>query len=1614
MIADSGGALHEKGLTANNVGKAPLPIVIKSVPAPDLAVTAVSGPSAGVPGQAVDISVTIKNVGEAVARAPWGDTLFLSSDTTLSGAAVLATVQRDFDLNPGDSYTVHLTGTLPVVADGAYNLLVRTDDGQLVYEAGAEANNIGTPQPITLTHPDLQISSLIVPTTPVQSGQDFSVSWHVGNLGTGQALSPWTEKLLLSRDGTPSNDDIVLGTFNDTAALAAGARADHSLTVTTPLGTDGAWQVLVIADSGNTVAETAAGEANNLAAMPLQVTIAPFADLAVSNVTAPALTVADPATVTIGWTVTNAGTGAGITGTWTDVVVASANATFGDGDDIVLGRFDHTGGLAAGAVYTQSQHITLPPGFIGRYHLFVESDADAAVFQNGLRANDVGLAPGNFDVSPIPYADLRVTSVTPVTSAAGGQDMTLTWTVENDGIGLTNVSQWQDNVYLSQTADFRTSIYLGTFNHIGFLAAGGTYTRSGTVHLPDGISGPYYLQVRVPGSDSPFGGAPYEFVYTGDDSRVSSSFTVALTPAPDLVVTAVSLPTTAQEGTAVDVSWTVKNQGQGVATGSWIDSVYLHKVGDAGPGTAIGSFTFDGPLDAGKTYTRRETILLPSHTSDRYEAIVVTDAAAVLYEGAEGSVPESNNRTVSPDALLVTVLPRPDLQVSSIEAPDPIDAGASGSVAFTIINQGPVPTNVPHWTDNVYLSLDDKVTSDDILISSLQNGSALNSGEQYRTIAGDFVVPLRFRGDVYIIVQTDAGNSVDEWPNDTNNVVLHKMFVRPAPFADLVVSNVVTPALSFEGNQVTVSYTVTNKGPGITDKGTWAEQVWLTTDKHRPNPSKGDVLLTTLQYNGGVMTPGQGYDRTVTVQLPDHVRSGTYYLTPWVDPYATLLEDTLASNVNPDDPNEINNNNYKAGGGDIIGFKVIGTPAPLPEIAVTTVTPQLTAVGGDLFDVSWTVQNNGPGTADDWNDHLYLSEAPAVNFPGAKQWDLGTFERVKSLATGEAYTATQSIRLNPAATGLYLIVVAELPIDTDKTNNTKSAATSVVTRSPDLQVTSVTPEAQAFSGEVTKLSYTVTNKGADAIWSGTQYWTDEVFISKDATFIPGRATFVASLQQAGDGLAAGASYTRSLDLTLPPGIGGTYYVYVFTDVWNPTNPLAVSFPPPGGDNSGAVRVFTSQAYEDPRNNMGRATLPVIYREPDLKVTDIVVADTLIAGSTLDISFTVTNVGNRDTREDRWIDRLYLSLDPSLDDGDYQLGLETKPGVLTAAESQHLGVLAAGASYVATIRVTVPFEIKGKFNLLGMTDSGIAQSGFAPGTISPRLPGVQGSAEGSVREFQGEGNNVTARSVQITPYTAPDLQVAAVLAPTHAIRNQTFDVTYTVTNDGGATPALQSSWDDLIYLSRDPFLDLRSDRFVGSFHHDGGLAAGGTYNETLTLTVPGDLATQAYYVFVITDPARTNSTGSVFEADERNNSGVAAVPMIIDLPPPTDLQVDSISAPLTARSGEPLHLSWTVGVHSTVAATGTWTDAVYLSRDATWDITDTPLGRASFSGTVAPDGTYTLSLDTTMPGRRREIIASSCAPTYSTRSTKARRRSTTRSPRRMRSGRLSIRSPLASR
>jgi protocatechuate 3,4-dioxygenase beta subunit len=81
-------------------------------------------------------------------------------------------------------------------------------------------------------------------------------------------------------------------------------------------------------------------------------------------------------------------------------------------------------------------------------------------------------------------------------------------------------------------------------------------------------------------------------------------------------------------------------------------------------------------------------------------------------------------------------------------------------------------------------------------------------------------------------------------------------------------------------------------------------------------------------------------------------------------------------------------------------------------------------------------------------------------------------------------------------------------------------------------------------------------------------------------------------------------------------------------------------------------------------------------------------------------------------------------------------------------------------------------------------------------------------------------------------------------------------------------------------------------------------------------------------------------------------------------PPTgqpNLVVDSVDAPASVTPGAGAHLEYTVQ-NSGGAANGSWTDQIWLSKDATWDLDDRLLDSHVHTGGANPLGTYSRAVD----------------------------------------------------
>ena len=778
---------------------------------------------------------------------------------------------------------------------------------------------------------------------------------------------------------------------------------------------------------------------------------------------------------------------------------------------------------------------------------------------------------------------------------------------------------------------------------------------------------------------------------------------------------------------------------------------------------------------------------------------------------------------------------------------------------------------------------------------------------------------------------------------------------------------------------------MTNNGSAVTDASQWTDTVWLTTDKTRPSPGPRSVLSQdgspiVIQGNNaiflgsfghsGVLAVGDSYTQVVQVHIPNQISSGTYYLTAWADAYDNVFEDQLAINVNPDDPNTLDSSNFKAAPIDIIG-----TPTPpLPDLQVTAVTTNASAASPASVNqplvVTWTVQNLGEGAADhgidgnaDWFDSVYLHTTPNINDPGADVWYLGSFQHSGALASLASYTQTETIALSPATRGLYVTVFADQTqccqniIESNENNNGRTVTTDVVDDPSNLVVTSVNAPDVNYSGEKTTITWTVENEGG-AVWSGTRLWADYVYISPDPTFGNRAQILGSTVHSNADGLATGASYTASANVVIPAGFSGPYFLYVFTN-GAPPYPSILS----GGDNSRAIGDYGGTAYEGVAytDNELRGTIDVTYREPDLTISSVSISPgPIFSGQDVTVTFTVDNIGTRDTRQSQWDDRVYLSLDPSLDQNDLQ--------VASITHWWWFGQLAMGASYTRTVTFQIPADASGRFYLIVFTDANV--TGELPNGAQTIGVSHVGLSSDAVPEFKDEGNNTTVVPIDVTLSPAADLQVTSVDVPEHVLRGQTLDVSFTVTNEGGSdTPSGDVRWNDLVYLSADPLLDPNADRYLGQVEHKGVVAAnGGSYTVSASFKLPAQL-TGTYYVIVLTDPTVNGAgpRGKVFEgAFENNNATASADPVIIDQPPPSDLVVSGIVVPASGQTGQPVTISFSVTNQSGATAQGSWSDAVYLSTDSQWDLSDILLGKVVHTGDVAVGGSYTGQLTATLP------------------------------------------------
>lgn len=683
--------------------------------------------------------------------------------------------------------------------------------------------------------------------------------------------------------------------------------------------------------------------------------------------------------------------------------------------------------------------------------------------------------------------------------------------------------------------------------------------------------------------DDPSIGQPMLFSFhiangcVGSMNFDSASLSVE-SPNPDLRTEALVSVDESRINDSVSITWTSRNRGAGIATGTWTDRLYL-SLDDAFDNNdlELGSgFVRSGPLEVDGAYQTIAQVTLPSTLlPDEYYLIVRNDTGGQVTEGAG----ESNNTFVSSTRIRVLPPLAPDLRVSNITPPNNAIPGSIVEIAYTVTNVG-AGVATGSWDETLYGSLDATI-GNDLLGPTTRFSTTLQPGQAVQR-RYNVQVPNVPVGNYWLVacVDTNNGGEISESDEGNNCGIVPVCFNCNSP--NLTVIEVTALSQATAGVSTSVSWTVRNEGLAEA-AGTWIDRVELA-----PTCSDGTRTVLAEFRRSSVLAPGSEYTLARSVVVPPETEGPRRFI------------------VTTDRLNELSE---PGGEYDNEGCSPTDTQVNLParpDLIVSNVTPnQPEGVFNQTFALSWTVRNIGAvATSATWNDRVFISPDAIRN---ANDFPL---EPIRAFVEGPLdpnaestvqHTVQLPLRASLPAGSYYFIVVTDIGNVVDEQRESNQFAVSgpvQISRPPlpDLQVIASSISANACPGQTVEMVYTVTNAGNEP---ATGSWIERAFSSPDNQV--GNDYFGSQRTVSGP-LAPGEQVTRTLNVVVPQE-GLSYYGVLCID--------------PQGT------VFES----DEANNCALTQSSAVVGRPDLVPEGIQASpQTVLADGNLDISWAVRNNG----------------------------------------------------------------------------------------------------------------------------------------------------------------------------------------------------------------------------------------------------------------------------------------------------------------------------------------------------------------------------------------------------
>lgn len=448
------------------------------------------------PGESVIVSYIAHNNGDMdLPKIDVTQEVFLSDSYTFdvnkaTKCEIVKQTGTVSGLKTNRAANLSLTFRVPNIYGGKKYLHIFVDKANVLGEKNVSDNHVLSEVIIRGNLPDLVVVDSSFPDT-IMTSIETQLPFTVNNQGEWDANKS-TTNIYLSSDSKFDRNDLQLASLTQNP-LVKGASSGQRATVTIADKKVGNWYLLIRADAHDQIVEM--DEDNNVMAIPVTVIPSPLPDLAVFSIlTDSVLTCGQP--VRIRTTMGNVGKAQTRSNKWSDTYYLSNGTILNPKTAIQLGSKAHVGTLSVGADYKSEVTFTLPSNVQGNFMLFAATDAADAIAEEDENNNAKGI-PVFINGSADMPADLVIAGVTAPGSIKAGENVTITYQIQNKG-EYAAAADVHDVIYLSKDNKWDLDDEMvGVVSGNASIDPGQTLTRRVTGRVVNMPEGDYFVIVKT-------------------------------------------------------------------------------------------------------------------------------------------------------------------------------------------------------------------------------------------------------------------------------------------------------------------------------------------------------------------------------------------------------------------------------------------------------------------------------------------------------------------------------------------------------------------------------------------------------------------------------------------------------------------------------------------------------------------------------------------------------------------------------------------------------------------------------------------------------------------------------------------------------------------------------------------------------------------------------------------------------------------------------------------------------------------------------------------------------------------------------------------------------------